>query len=285
MATLYSRTALACDECRPPGDHDRDGLGDHTEDSDGDGERDHWETSVHAADTDGDGASDRKEREAGTAPNRNGLLSFPEPMVYDLVRGLDSRRGELEINLLSQLRARPGGGVLVYAPEVEWAFANGHAVELELPFAGPDLLAWKVAVQGTLQLTDSGRAGHGWQVLAELDRGGRHGLVAAKWLGALRLSERVTTLGMLGGRVDAGQHVAQVWSGLANLSLFAAISPLVTLGVEGNLQASQNGWQGRLKPQVHVQVNHHFRVQWGLGVHQLEHSRGMEGSLRAVVEL
>lgn len=69
-------------------------------------------------------------------------VHIPEPLVFDLVRGLGARRGELEINVLGQF---PVGGSnnrkIHWAPEVEGAVTDGIALELELPFEGSELEA------------------------------------------------------------------------------------------------------------------------------------------------
>ncbi|MBW2405598.1 MAG: hypothetical protein JRF42_17865 [Deltaproteobacteria bacterium] len=51
-------------------------------------------------DTDGDGTDDETERRIGTDPTHNGLIDFPEPMVFDMVRGLGAEQGEVELNTL-----------------------------------------------------------------------------------------------------------------------------------------------------------------------------------------
>src|SRR5688572_24541264 len=61
------------------------------------------------------------------------LRTIPEPLAFDLVRGLGAARGELEVNTLGVVSLRRPG--IHWAPEVEYAFLDGHAFELELPFA------------------------------------------------------------------------------------------------------------------------------------------------------
>ena len=52
----------------------------------------------NSRDTDGDGADDGKERRTGTDPVCNGLIQFPEPMVFDMVRGLGAKKGEVDMS-------------------------------------------------------------------------------------------------------------------------------------------------------------------------------------------
>ena len=59
----------------------------------------------------------------------------------------------------------------------------------------------------------------------------------------------------------------------------------VTLGIEGNL-AARAGWaEWRLMPQVHIQVNHHFRLQWGIGAVGFNGAPYAAGAFRGIVEL
>ncbi len=48
---------------------------------------------------------------------------IPERLVFDLVRGLGTRRGELAINVLARVRSESPN--VLWAPEIEWAFADG----------------------------------------------------------------------------------------------------------------------------------------------------------------
>ena len=82
------------------------------------------------------------------------------------MRGLGAERGELEVNALSLID--PERGSVLWAPEIEWAFADGYAVELELPFDDRRLQAIKVAVQGTMPSPWRSFT-HGWRVFAEVD--------------------------------------------------------------------------------------------------------------------
>lgn len=112
---------------------------------------------------------------------------IPEPMVFDLVRPLGARRGELEINTLGLFPLRNRGRSrsvrdvpdaledtdetrIDWAPEIEYALFDDFAVELELPFEDEKLVAYKFAAQWTLGTTMDGKMIHGTQGIAEYNR-------------------------------------------------------------------------------------------------------------------
>jgi hypothetical protein len=78
----------------------------------------------------------------------NLLPHIPEPMVFDLIRPLGARKGELEMNalFLNPTRRRTS---LEWALEIEYAFLNNHAIELELPFENMRLEELKLSYQAT----------------------------------------------------------------------------------------------------------------------------------------
>ena len=69
-------------------------------------------------------------------PDEGGLSSvkprIPEPMVFDLVRPLGAARGELEVNSLFRLPVAREGRLL-WAPEVEYTFADGYGIAIFSP--------------------------------------------------------------------------------------------------------------------------------------------------------
>ena len=66
-------------------------------------------------------------------------LHIPEPLIFDLVRGLGAERGEFEANVLGEfpLGDKSGRGI-EWAPEVEYAIVDGFALEFEVPFHGSE---------------------------------------------------------------------------------------------------------------------------------------------------
>lgn len=267
-------------------DTDRDGLCDAAEDLDGDGRLDFGETDPRAADTDGDGTSDLVERQRGTDPARNGYLEFPEPMVFDKVRGLGAAQGEFEANVLVQAALEAGAPVL-WAPEIEWAFAWGHAVELELGLADADLEILKGALQGTFFVAEDGGHAQGWQVLTEYLVDDRVLEPVVLHVMGIRLARAWSLVSLVGARLAVQlSEAAPVRAYLvANASLFAAVHPRVTVGLEGNLEASNTLALARAIPQLHWQIDHRFRLQAGVGFLWADDRPAAEAAARLIFEI
>ncbi len=96
----------------------------------------------------GDGSPVRMDDDSGPVIGAD-QIQLPEPMVFDLVRGLGARAGELEANTLFMSPLRRGHAELAWAPEVAWAPIDDLALELELPVANMELEAVKLALQQT----------------------------------------------------------------------------------------------------------------------------------------
>lgn len=251
-------------------------------------------TSPVDADTDGDGQSDGTEDadrdgEVGaheTDPRLDDAPAhpvLPEPLLFDLVRGLGAHRGELEVNTLVTV----GPGAVHSAPEVEWVFANGHGVELELPMHGATLDAVKVALQGTLRRRDDGRFVHGWQLFTEIGVHARDRGVVGTWIG----SGTIGTHGSYVVFVGAGAHVhAQgptVGTVIVNASAFRALDTHTRVGVEAVTRSDVLGRTrlvATVLPQVHVDVTPHLRLQGGVGATVGPGGATIEAASRFVVE-
>jgi hypothetical protein len=250
-------------------------------DSDGDGLSDALEratgTRALRADTDRDGVPDGEEDtnldgrvDPGESdPRVPGLFPgaaphLPEPMSFDLVRGLGSHAGELETNVLVTMRPRRGGlARTTWAPEVEWAFADGLAIELELPMVDREVHALKAAFQWTAPSPNE-RFAHGAQVIGEYLLDEEATEITGLYLFGARLGS-FAAFAMVGARGVAAQggHVEIV----ANPSVFVDVHEAVTLGVEGNAAFGlRGGRSGAALAQLHWQIARRFRVQIGGGI-------------------
>ncbi len=268
-------------------DSDQDSLSDELERRTG--------TDPYDRDTDGDGVPDGAEDqsrdgvvdEGESDPRVAGLFPgsiphIPEPLVFDLVRGLGARAGELEANVLALFQ--PDRLNVLWAPEIEWAFLDGHAVELELPMVEDELDALKIALQGTLPSQRSTLA-HGWQVFGESSTDGDHAAVVGTYLLGHRFHRRFSALGMLGGKLELDGPDPDRGAAIVNGSLFYEPAESQTFGIESNLAAGSGGrWSLRVTPQFHVQLSRHVRAQLGVGFERRGDGIEPIGALRLVVE-
>jgi hypothetical protein len=283
----------------PPRDTDRDGIPDRIEDRNRDGRINPGETDPRRRDSDRDGVPDGVEDRdhdgrvdpGESDPRVPGLFPgtgphIPEPLAFDMVRGLGARAGEVEVNTLLLPRWTRGALALDWAPEIEWAPRDNLALEIELPMHGGQLHALKTAIQGTLARR-SRRSIAGWQVLAELIPGDSTLKTTALHLAGRRLSRRWSLLVMSGVRMDwtlrpAGLALAL----LLNPSVFADLSERVTLGFEHNLAVGLGGpATATALPQFHFQLARRLRLQCGLGAQLHARSLAALGGLRLVLEL
>ena len=236
-------------------------------------------------DNDADGVSDETERQQETDPDVPGLFPgsyphIPEPLHFDLVRGLGAQRGEFEFNVLSTTALLPYEGI-AWAPEVEWAFADRHAIEFELPMHDGSLEAVKMAVQGTFRELRP-KFIHGWQFIAEGILEGA-GEFTGLYIAGRRLGRRTSVLAILGPRVAVA---AEGVSGelLVNPSIFVDLGERLTLGLENNAVLAGAHSSVRTLPQLHIQLGRHFRAQIGAGVETSAAGLQPVFGLRLVVE-
>lgn len=218
--------------------------------------------------------STASERRVDRAPHADSHVPhIPEPMVFDLVRGLGAARNELEANVLMFVPLRPGQGTEIgWAPEIEWAPVRGFAVEVELPIVNTTVEALKFAVQGTFP-GDSDRVIHGTQWIVEGMLRQPMVETTGLYLLGVKLHPRWSLLAMAGLRAylptrPADSDTRVGLSALTNLSVFAEAHERVTLGLETNLARSLEGGAAQLRvvPQVHLGIVRHLRLQVGGGL-------------------
>lgn len=191
---------------------------------------------------------------------------IPEPMVFDLVRPLDARKGELEVNTLFVLPLKGGERTLEWAPEIEYAFADGHAIELEFPLEGGSLKDIKVALQGKFGGGLNERFIHGWQFIAKVNREDQTPTLDILHLAGYRFNGKWSLFSMQGmrrTRTDSGRQI----KGLYNLSVFHEINRRVTGGIETNFEFGCPGCaQVLLMPQIHIEPFRKHVLQFGVGM-------------------
>jgi hypothetical protein len=283
----------------PARDGDGDGIPDHIEDRDRDGRISTGETDPRRRDSDRDGVPDGvedRDRDGRVDPGESdprvpGLFPgtgphIPEPLAFDMVRGLGARAGEVEMNALLLPRWSRAGQTLDWAPELEWAPRDDLALEIELPIQGGHLHALKAAIQGTLPRR-SRRFIAGWQVIGELLPGESTLATTALYLVGLRLGRRWSVLGMSGLRLDWSRRPARVLPALlVNPSVFVDLRERVTVGVEHNLAVDLRGRAHAIVlPQFHFQMSRRWRLQCGIGGELRGRRFAALGGMRVIFEL
>lgn len=285
-ATLGARQASADqpDDERDPGlvDSDGDGLLDAEEDRNGNQRRDHGETDPYDRDTDGDGTDDGSETRQGTDPAHNGLIDFPEPMVFDMVRGLGAEQGEIELNTLVLVPTSPVAAL--WAPEIEAAVVDNFAIELEAGLRNIDLEVLKLALQGTLGMNEERGLGHGLQGLMEYLLDEEAFFATALYILGARLAPPLTLVALLGPALESHLR-GKTYGGLVvNFTFFWAPHPRVVVGSEQNFEWFPNAYLIRWMPQVHWQACSRFQIQAGFGVLHVDGHTSGEAAARLIVE-
>jgi hypothetical protein len=200
---------------------------------------------------------------------------IPEPLLFDLVRPLGARKGELEINTLAQ--QNNNGGPLEWAPEIEYAFADGLAFELELPTENSRLTDYKIAFQGTLSHHfNNPNLIQGWQIIVKKNRDSKKYASDALYINGYRFNEKWSTLNMIGIRKSAFSSDGKFIT-LINNNFFYDLSPRLTYGIELNHEIDSSGnWRYNITPQIHTDINSHFTVQAGLSFSRLNEQKKSE---------
>ena len=278
---IVAGTALADDDRNL--DSDGDGLLDSEEDKNGNGRRDRGETDPFVADTDGDGTDDGRERDKGTDPAHNGLIDIPEPMVFDMVRGLGAEQREIEANVLVLVPTSPAEAI--WAPELEAAVIDNLALELEAGFVNSDFELIKFALQGTVKMKPDGSIGHGIQGLFEYVPDADVFLATALYVLGARIAGPFTWLSLIGPAVETHVDGTGTDPGVfVNFSIFWAPHPRWIVGTEQNFEWFPNVYLIRWMPQVHWQVHAHFQWQAGFGLRHLDGDTSAEASTRLIAE-
>lgn len=265
-----------------PVDSDGDGIPDAEEDRNHNQRLDHGETDPHSRDTDGDGVDDGTELRTGTDPAHNGLIDFPEPMVFDMVRGLGAEQGEVEVNALVLVPTSPFAAN--WAPEIEAAVVDGFAIELEAGLRNIDLKSLKLALQGTVAMRDDGSIGHGLQGLVEYFLDEEVFIYTPLYILGVRLAPPLTLVSLVGpafeSRIGGKTHAGI----LVNFTLFWAPHPRVVVGTEQNFKWLPSEYLIRWMPQVHWQACARFQIQAGFGVLHIDRRTAGEAAARLIVE-
>lgn len=197
-----------------------------------------------------------------------GAPLIPEPMAFDMVRPLAAPRGELEVNTLALFPIRAEGEKVDWAPEIEYAFANGFAIEFELPFQDSVLEGYKVGFQGTFGTFANKRAVHGFQYLGVIDRVTGRLDNSLLYIAGVRYSESWSSLTMVGFNIpsnlpELGERRDDAL--LINHSVFNDVGKHTVIGVETNIRAGREKTSWLVMPQVHQRLSEKIMLQAGIG--------------------
>ncbi len=212
-------------------------------------------------------------------------VHIPEPLLFDLVRPLGAKKGELEINTLavfpwsarnSQTQDDPFGSGpttldrkgIEWAPEIEFAVMDGFAIEFEFPFEGSKLEEYKLGLQWTIGTAFDNHFIHGFQVLVEPTVEWEDWNSTLLYLAGVRIDETWSLMLMSGGRINMeGSRKSESFERLLNASLFADLSEKCTIGLESNFAAKLDGTsEFILAPQVHHALSERCQIQAGVGL-------------------
>jgi hypothetical protein len=191
----------------------------------------------------------------------------PEPMIFDMMRPLGARQGELEANTLATAPLSGPDRKIAWAPEVEYALADGFAIEGELPFEGSRLAELKLGLQGALGSFNQGRSAHGIQYLGIYDRHSHHYSSSLIYMLAHRFDARWSNVAMAGLSDLSFKGGANRNAAILNNTTFYDASDATVLGLEINYLGGSEG-QVLAMPQIHQRLASKINAQFGLGAHK-----------------
>ncbi|MDO6472751.1 hypothetical protein [Maribacter sp. 1_MG-2023] len=209
----------------------------------------------------------------GQVQSNKETVVVPEPLMFDLVRGLGAKKGELEINTLADfpLNNSSERGV-EWAPEIEYALFNNFAIEFELPLNNFELEAYKMAIQWTMGSSNNNKFIHGIQVIGEKYVHDDIFELNLLYVPAYRFNEIWSAIGLFGIMVESGSDSPDNNSTvLLNASVFADLNKNTVVGLEINnsdptfQKIDNNEMELLILPQAHYEFNSGFSLQFGFG--------------------
>ena len=194
-------------------------------------------------------------------------LEVPEPMVFDLVHGLGVEKGAFEANVLALFPLNDSSARGIdWAPEIEYAIADGFAVEFELAFDDSELEAYKFATQFTFADDVRRRRQHGSQFIVEKEDGEDVWELTGLYLLGQEFGRNWNMLGMLGLRATTGSDVSDHEEVLLNVSLFRELNHRLVFGIENDLAVDlDDDWELLIFPQFHYEIGEFLEIQFGAG--------------------
>lgn len=191
-------------------------------------------------------------------------VEIPEPLFIDLVRGLGSKKGEWEVNSLFY-HGQGGFSDLNWAPEIEWAFADGTALELEFPMRGNSLHSYKAAFQKTVFKSRDRSHQQGVQFIYETGKDFGHSDLTGYYILAHRYSPKVSSIAIFGFKTLLEHY--QGLTTIFNHTAFYNYTQEIDLGMEVNYfsQTSYMDQVLQVVPQLHLAMGSGYKIQFGFG--------------------
>ncbi len=202
------------------------------------------------------------------AEEQHDKLEIPEPMVFDLVHSLGVEKGAFEANVLALFPLNDTSDRHIdWAPEVEYAVADGIALEFELAFEDSEFEAWKVASQFTFGESADKRRIHGGQFIVEKFDGLDIWELTGLYLVGREFRDDLSMLAMAGLRATTGSDVSDHEELLVNISVFREVDHRLVLGLESDLAIDlDDDWALELYPQLHYELSEFLELQVAIGV-------------------
>lgn len=199
--------------------------------------------------------------------NSTSFADIPEPLVFDLVRHLDAKKGEAEFNTLFIQEQSSRFSQLQYSPEFEYAPIDRLAFEVELPMRpGLRVDGWKAAVQWTIGCVDKELFQHGIQGMVKREFETSSYQYTPMYIVASRFAKRWSTVLMFGAQLTDGAHEKLSSRFMNNLSMFYDYNDQVELAVESNLEGLGSTFESlRITPQIHFELEDKLKLQFGFG--------------------
>ena len=222
--------------------------------------------------------------------NETDVVSIPEPLMFDLVRGLGAKKGELEINALADFPINDAANRGVdWAPEIEYALFDNFAVELEFPMNDFELEAYKMAIQWTMGSSKNNKFIHGIQVIGESYTHINLLELNFLYVPAYRFNEVWSAIGLFGVMLESGNDAAEKnYTILLNASVFADINERTVVGLEINNSdptfqgLDDNEMELLILPQVHFEFEKGYSLQLGFGTKFYDSEADVSGVARII---
>jgi len=192
-----------------------------------------------------------------------------EPLFVDLVRPINSKKGQLEVNSLCY-----GKSKIACSPEIEYVVADGLGFELELPINYDGKLeSIKTAMQKRLNSDYiSKHYDHGFQVIGEKNLHDNDSSLTLFYISGY--NKKDISLVMLNGFKKSSDK----YSLLLNSTLYKNYNHNFAYGIE--LNYDQKGEvRYRILPQIKIHFSTKYEMQAGVGVDD----QSMISALRMVV--